>query len=64
METLISILAAALFIALIGYGLYWACTKFFPNFAPALWICGVVVVILILYAAERISTGTIKWPIP
>ena len=64
METLIGVLIMAVLIALLGYGLYWACTKFFPSFAPALWICGVFMIVVILYAAERFLNGQLKWPLP
>lgn len=65
METLISILIAIIIFAIVGYGLYLVCTRFFPNFPPALWICGVVLLILILMFANRVLGGPgqlIVWP--
>ncbi len=58
MEQLIPLLIDILVLALLGYGMYWVCTKFFPNFAPALWICGVILLILIL----GMFTGSIPAP--
>lgn len=58
MDQLIFVLCAVLFIALIGYGLYMVCTKFFPEFPPARWICGVILLILIL----AFVSGQLSWP--
>jgi hypothetical protein len=45
---LIEVLVYVLFFALVAFGMYWVCTHFFPTFPPALWICGVVLLIMIL----------------
>ncbi len=49
-DQLIQILVFVLVFALFAWALYWVCTHFFPGFTPALWICGVVLLILLLLA--------------
>ena len=56
-ETLISVLVVIVIFAILSYALYWICTKFFPGFAPALWICGVILIILLLVLASRFPEG-------
>ncbi len=62
MEQLIAVLIAIVIFAVVAYGLYWICTKFFPNFPPALWICGVVLLIMILVFASNQFGGGAVWP--
>ena len=57
---LINLLIYVFLFALLAYGMYWVCTHFFPNFPPALWICGVILLIVILLAV----TGQIGPLIP
>jgi hypothetical protein len=60
MEQLISVLIAIVIFCVVAYGLYWICTKFFANFPPALWICGVILLILILvFASSQFGGGTL-----
>jgi hypothetical protein len=47
-QLLIYLLIDILIFAVIAYALYWVCTHFFPTFPPALWICGVVLLIALL----------------
>ena len=53
---LIQFLVYILIFAVIAYGLYWICTHFFSNFPPALWICGaILLIILLLFIAGQIG---------
>lgn len=45
-QALIPLLMDSLVIAILGYVMYLICTKFFEGFKPALWICGVILLIL------------------
>ena len=56
-ETLISVVVIIVIFAILAYSLYWICMKFFPGFAPALWICGVILIILLLVLASRFPEG-------
>jgi hypothetical protein len=59
MEALISFLVALLIFAILAWALYMVCTKFLANFPPALWICGAILLIIILiYAARTFGGGT------
>jgi hypothetical protein len=64
MQALISILIAIVIFAIVAYGLYWICTKFFPNFAPALWICGVILIILLLVVVQSQMGGGGEYHFP
>jgi tellurite resistance protein TehA-like permease len=61
MQLLINVLIGIVIFAILGYGLYLICTKFFPNFAPALWICGVIliIVLLVLLSTQMGGTGNV-----
>ncbi len=48
MDQLIQFLIYIVIFAIVAYGLYWICGHFFPNFPPALWICGAVLLIIVL----------------
>jgi len=48
MEQLISLLIAVLIFGIIGYGMYWVCVKFQAP-QPVFWICGVILLIALLY---------------
>ena len=55
-ETLIGLLIVCLIFALIAWALYWVCTHFFPGFPPALWICGaLLLLVLLLYISGQIG---------
>ncbi len=58
MENLIPLLIDVLFIGILAWAMYMICTKFLAQFPPALWICGVVLLIIIL----AMFTGTIPAP--
>lgn len=52
MEQLIQLIIYLVIFAIIGYGLFWVCTKFgLPQ--PVLWICGAILLIIILLFASR-----------
>ncbi len=53
MDQLIQFLIYIVIFAIAAYGLYWICTHFFPNFPPALWICGAVLLIVVLLFISR-----------
>jgi len=47
MQQLIQLLIYVVLFAIVGYGLWWVCTKFgLP--APVMWICGAILLIVIL----------------
>jgi len=55
-QSLIVLLIYAIIFAVVAYGLYWICTHFFPGFPPALWICGaILVIVLLLFVAGQIG---------
>ncbi len=55
MEQLIQLIIYILIFAIVGYGLYWICTKFaLPQ--PVLWICGgIMLIILLLFLARQLG---------
>lgn len=61
MDLLIQVLIGAVVFCILAYALYWVCTKFFPNFPPALWICGVILIIVLLVIVSRLTGGTVGW---
>lgn len=58
MENLIPLLIDILFLGVLGWAMYMICTKFLAQFPPALWICGVLLLILIV----AMLTGGIPTP--
>lgn len=48
MNTLILVLICLVVFAVAAYGLLWICNKFFPEFPPARWICGAILLIVAL----------------
>lgn len=57
-QQLIQLLIWIVVFAIVAYGLYWICTKFnLPQ--PVLWICGAILLIIILiFVAEQVGGGT------
>lgn len=49
-DLLIGWLFFILLFALLAWGLWWICTHFFQNFPPAFWICGVILIVVLLAA--------------
>lgn len=58
MESLISIIIAIVIFAAVAYGLHWVCISFaLPQ--PVLWLCGaVLLIILLLWAAQLVGVGS------
>ena len=57
MDQLIQLLIYIVIFAVVGYGLWWVCTKFgLPQ--PVLWICGaILLIIILLFIARELGTG-------
>ena len=56
MDQLIQLLIYIVIFAVVGYGLWWVCTKFgLPQ--PVMWICGAVLLIIILLFVSRTLGG-------
>ena len=56
-QSLIYLLINILVFAVIAYALYWVCTHFFPQFPPALWICGaVLLIVLLLFISGQLTS--------
>ena len=53
MNTLILVLICLVVFAVAAYGLLWICNKFFPEFPPARWICGAILLIVALILLSR-----------
>ena len=59
--SLIGLLIAAIIFAVIAYAMWWVCTRFFPQFPPALWICGaILLIIILLYVSGQIPGGPLR----
>jgi hypothetical protein len=57
-QTLIALLVAAIIFAVLAYAMYWVCTHFFPAFPPALWICGaILLIVLLLWVGGQLPGG-------
>jgi hypothetical protein len=64
MDLLIQLLIWVVVFAILAYGVYWVCTKFFPNFPPALWICGgILLIFLLLFISRQIGVGASIYPL-
>lgn len=62
MPELIAILIWIIVFAVVAYGLLWVCGKFFPEFPPARWICGAILLIaLLLFISQRFGS-TFRFP--
>ncbi len=57
MELLITLLIWLIVFAILAFGLSWICGKFFPEFPPARWICGGVLLIILLLAVAAQFPG-------
>ena len=52
MDQLIKLIIYVVLFAVAGYGLWWVCTKFeLPK--PVLWICGTLLLIIILLFVSK-----------
>jgi hypothetical protein len=50
MQLLITLLIWIVIFAIVAFGLLWICNRFFAEFPPARWICGAVLLIILLVA--------------
>ncbi len=58
MEPIIQLVIYLLIFAVLGWIAYWICTKFFPEFPPARWICGaVLLIIFLLFVSQQLTTS-------
>jgi hypothetical protein len=63
-QPLISLLIAILIFGTIAWVMWIICVKFFPEFPPARWICGVVLlIILLLYISGQLGSGPALGPL-
>lgn len=57
-QLLIVLLIDVVIFALIAWCVYWICTRFFPQFPPALWVCGaILLIVLLLFISGQIGGG-------
>ena len=64
MEQLIQLIVYIVIFAVVGYGLWWVCTKFaLPQ--PVLWICGaILLIIILLFLSRQLGGGAgLAWPV-
>lgn len=62
-EQLIQVLVYVLIFAVVAYGLYWVCVHFFPGFPPALWICGaILLIVILLFISGQLGSGPVTFP--
>ncbi len=57
MQLLITVLIGIVVFAILAFGMKWICDTFFPAFRPAYWICGVVLLIVLLIAVSSLFGG-------
>ena len=63
MEQLIQLIVYIVIFAVVGYGLWWVCTKFaLPQLV--LWICGaILLIIILLFLSRQLGVGAgLTWP--
>ena len=63
MEQLIQLIVYIVIFAVVGYGLWLVCTKFaLPQ--PVLWICGaILLIIILLFLSRQLGVGAgLAWP--
>jgi hypothetical protein len=54
MDQLIQLLIWVVIFGAVAYTMLWICTKFLGEFPPARWICGVALLIALLYWLSRV----------
>jgi hypothetical protein len=57
MQLLIFVLIAIVVFAILAFGMKWVCDTFFPTFRPAYWICGVILLIVLLVTVNSVFSG-------
>lgn len=62
-QQLIPLIIYVMIFAIVGYGLWWVCTKFgLPQ--PVLWICGaILLIIILLFVSRELGGGTALLPL-
>lgn len=56
MDNLIQLIVQILIFCIVAYGLRWVCTHFgLP--APVMWICGAILLIILLYWVQQSFVG-------
>lgn len=63
MDILIPLLIWAVIFAVLAFTLLWVCNRFFPEFPPARWICGAVLLIILLVVISGQFGGGIPHPL-
>jgi hypothetical protein len=59
MQTLIYVLIAIVIFAILAGGMKYVCDTFFSGIRAAYWICGVVLLIILLVAVSSFFSGGI-----
>lgn len=61
MDQLIQLIIYVVLFAIVGYGLWWVCVKFgLPQ--PVMWICGALLLIMILlFLGRQLGGGSVLW---
>ncbi len=59
MDQLIQLIIYIVIFAVVGYALFWVCTKFgLPQ--PVLWICGaILLIIILLFVSRELGGGSV-----
>lgn len=62
MDQLIQLIIYIVIFAIVAYGLWYVCTKFgMPQ--PVFWICGaVLLIIILLFLNRQLGGGAVNWP--
>jgi hypothetical protein len=62
-DQLIQLLIYIVIFAIVAYGLYWVCTKFgLPQ--PVLWICGaLLLIVILLFLSHQLGGGGSLFPL-
>jgi hypothetical protein len=63
MQLLITILIWCVVFAVLAFALLWVCTRFFPEFPPARWICGAILLIVLLVVISGQFGGSFPHPL-
>ena len=57
LNILVGALGMIVFFAILAFGMKWVCDTFFKEFRPAYWICGVILLIMLLIAFSWLING-------
>lgn len=64
MQQLITVLVFMVVFAILAFGMKWICDSFFPGFQPAYWICGIILLIVLLVAVNAAFGGAGTFVLP